>query len=290
MARSEASDGARLERLLGLYSVQKLSSHFGSKERTKEGIIRDIAESHSREDIVNFAFRYHSTTKHHVEIYEHARVNPARLTSDPLGLPRLERQERTASESVWFYLVELTYTVYLRDPLEHTTLDFLWPVRARCTPTILELAFTVMEKDLTSRFPAGRVVRTIKVVDEKLVSATLRTGLDLPEAGIADLNRGVKSLWEDGMIDGAAALFKQPRGTTRHTMDEKGLLRKDDEERYREILDKPLFNCAFKWTGGGEVSLDHFAAEPTQGKLSFGTYSDLNTGADYVVREILKRN
>lgn len=290
MARSEASATARLERLLGLYSVQKLSNHFGSQERTKEGIIRDVVERYSRRDIVNFARQYHTTTKHHVEIYEHDRLNLSRLPSDPLGLPSLEVQESSSSERVWFYLVDLTYTVYLRDPLENTTADFLWPVRVRCTPTVLELAFTVIEKDLSTRFPKARIVRTMKVIDEKQISSMLRAGLDLPGSRVADLNRGIKSLWEDGMIDGAAALFKQALGSTRHSMDNQGLLRKDDEPRYREMLDKPLFNCAFKWTGGGEVSLDHFGAEPTQGKLSFGTYSDLNTGADYVVREILRRN
>lgn len=285
-----SADNARLERLLGLYSVKKVSHHFGSKERTKEGIVREVVDNNNRDEIVNFAFQHHATTKQHIEIFEHSHVDPSKLPSEPLGLPRLEKQERSASETTWFYLVELSYTIFLRDPLERTSLEFLWPIRVRCTPTILELSFTVMEKDLTSRFDAGRMVKTLRALEEKTLSARLLSGLELPDSRVADLNRGVKSLWEDGMIDGGAASFKQPLGTTRHTMDEQGLLRHDAGERYQEMVDKPLFNCALKWTGGGDVSIDHFGAEPTQGKLHFGTFSDLGTGADYVVREILRRN
>jgi hypothetical protein len=283
-------DNEQLRRLLSLYSTQKLSHHFQSQRKTKDSMIQEIIETYTPEDIYNFAYTQHATTKHHLHLLSHETSRLAELSTDPLDLPALARSERTASQVSWFYLLEVEYEVVLREPLEVTTVTFPWPVFIRCTPNLLMLRFTILEPSMASRFDSGRIVKATKRLDEAALQATALRSLDLANVAPLDLNRGVKSLWVEGMIDAPKIQWKKARATTRQTMDGTYLVKRDDPDLYQELTDKPLFEALFSWTGGGNLSLEHFTVDATGGTLRFSTFSDLDTGAEYVVREILERN
>ncbi len=252
-------------------------------------MIQDIVESATPEEIINFAYTYHPTTKHHLHLFSHSAEQISSLPDEPLGLLSLVRSERTATQALWFYLIELSYNVVLRDPLEIVPVKFPWPVLIRCTNDLLTLRFTIMEPSMASRFDSGRIVKATREIDESTVQAQALGNLGLSNVTALDLNKGVKGLWSDDMIDSPSVQWKKARATTRQVMDGDYLVKRDDPDLYQELVDKPLFGALFRWVGDS-ISLEHFTVEATQGTFTFRTFSDLDKGADYVVREILERN
>lgn len=281
----------RLERLLDLYSVQKLSHHFTTKERTKDSLIRKILESSSQEDIVNFARHYHATTKHHIHLFDFPGAVADSMPDDPLdGLPYLEWSEKKSERREWFYLLLLSYNVYLREPVEMVKAEFVWPVHIACTKNSMQIRFTIMEKNMPARFPPARIIKSEKVLDERLLTKRVQQSQVFASLSPTDLNRGIKSMWNDQLIDAPSVQWKKARSTTRQVMDGDYLVRRDDIALYNDIVDKPLMAATYKWTGDKQLSIDHFSADASSGQLTFRTYSDEDTGAAYVVREILERN
>ena len=288
IADRQGGRGRLLERLLGLFSVQKLALHFGSTEKTRDAIIHSIIENFTAENIVDFAYLYHSTTKHHVHLFEHSARDLRHLPADALGLPTLAKTENRSRR--WFYLLDLPFTVYLRDPLETTETVFPWPIKIICDREFLEVDFTIMEKRMAARFDPDRLIKVVRGHDESTIREQLLPRLELPELRPLDFNRGIKSLWNDRIIDAPSVQFKKARSTAREAMDGEYLIRRDAPEVYQELVDKPLFKTSFKWVEGDGLSIDHFAVDPSEGIVTFGTFSDLERGAEHVVREILRRN
>ena len=61
----------------------------------------------------------------------------SRLVSDGVTLPHDisdGEQVLTVDASRGLYISRAKYTIVLRDPLEETTLEFLWPIKIELTP------------------------------------------------------------------------------------------------------------------------------------------------------------
>lgn len=279
-----------LAHLLSLFSIQKLHQYFSPKEKKKHETITEIANSSPVTEIEKFAYLHHSTTKHHLHLFTHDTTELSLLNSDLTGLTRLAYQESANNKYTWFYLIDLSYNIVLNDPLSVESFKMPWPILIQATPSQLMLRFTTLEPSMASRYGASRIVRITRDLEEATILAQVLGNLKLSAVAPLDLNRGVKALWSEDLIDSPSVQWKKSRATTRQVMDGDYLVRRDDPTLYQELIDKPIFSGLFKWIGGGNISVDHFLAEATQGKLSFRTYSDLGTGADHVVREILARN
>ncbi|HEV8238116.1 MAG TPA: hypothetical protein VGS57_01965 [Thermoanaerobaculia bacterium] len=276
-------------RLLDLYPLEQLRQYFDLPTGTKAQVIEAILGSRDGGEVDAFIITHHLTTKHHVHLHRCSDVTVRDLPEGLLDDGRLLASDPARTSRSWFYLLDLPYVVYLADPLEKKAVDYLWPVHVTCGRNSLELRFTIMEKNLAAQYEPGRVIRSIKDLDEAMVEILVFDSLGLSDVHPEDLNEGVKALWDEGLIDAPAVQFKKARATTRQVMDGNYLVKRDDPSLYDDLRDKPLLATTFKWMGDS-IGLDHFTVDPTKGIVSFRTFSHLDQGAAYVVREIRRRN
>jgi len=280
-----------LRRLLNLFSLKTLKEHWASRSTKKDDVIEEVLAVASTDDIVDFTLLYHPTTKHHLHLFDLPEIELSSLPANPLADERLHRHSEDGTERRWFFLPRLTNLVYFRDPLETKEVTFLWPITVTCHTNYLELRFTIMEKNMRSHVTApGRVIKVQRNREETTIQAQVLGNLGLPGLLPMDLNRGVKRLWQSGIIDAPSVQFKKSRATLREVMDGEYLVKRDDPALYNDIANRPILKAIFKWLGDDPIGLDHFSVEANLGLINFPTFSELDQGATHVVRQILNHN
>src|ERR1039458_8047358 len=129
-----------------LYPISNLRSAFPAIKGTKDEICTSIAEGRDYAQIVEFLDNHFSCCKQHLYIF----TRPTGLDALP-ELPDLSKVFGIVGDHS-LYVARVQYNVVLRDPLEETTLDFLWPIRIEMTPEHFIVRFVVLEKNLSSYF------------------------------------------------------------------------------------------------------------------------------------------
>jgi hypothetical protein len=183
------------------------------------------------------------------------------------------------------YVARVKYTVVLRDPLEETTLEFLWPIRIEFRPDYLIVRFVVLEKNPASYFERPSYIGS-KSVDEKSVLADMvKSGLLAP----SDLHKGIKKLWADGFMDSCRAKYKTPISTAQETMDEERGIKEYNPDLYGILQQSPLFTTLFQ-IPEDKGTVTSFSADPSNGLIGFSRYSEKSEDTDYVIEQILANN
>jgi hypothetical protein len=177
-------------------------------------------------------------------------------------------------------------------PPERQFLEFLWPVCVTVGGTVLQVKFTIMEKDLRSYFPgAGAVAIRKRSVDEESVLKGAKEHL-LPyvQAVPLDINKGVKALWEEDYIDSPEARWRNSRSTSRETMDEKYMIKKDQRAVYDKAKRVPLLQTLFRFVKDEDEYVSHFVVDPGNGLVRFPMFSARRDGTINVLAKILALN
>ena len=269
-----------LKRLVELYPLSNIRGAFPALKGTKDEICSTIAEQRDYGSIVNFLDEHFSCCKQHVYVFTRE--------SDAEGLPATLTDASKIFGAVGehaLYVARVQYSVVLRDPLEETTLDFLWPVRVELIPNHVIARLVVLEKNLSSYFDRPSYLQA-RSIDEK----TLLHDLDVLQIKPADLHKGIKALWGEGFMDSIRAKYKKPISMAQEVMDEERGIREYNPELYETLQEVPLLNMLFVIPRDKECSVSAFLADPGAGYLAFPRYSERKGDTDYVVRSILERN
>lgn len=223
------------KRLLELFPASILRQNFqakGTKEEICYAAAADISPLQIQR-IVGFVDDHLGCCKQHVYVY----------SDDASGGPSdevIDGERVLIAPSHALYLSRVKYTVVLRDPLEETTLDFLWPIRVDVRLGYRIVRFVVLEKNVSSYFE-----RPAYVAGKSLLEKTLLPSL----AGTlspADLNRGIKKLWSDGYIESTRSNFKKPFSTSSETMDEERGIKEHYPDLYAIMQESPLYTTLFR--------------------------------------------
>lgn len=281
-----------LERLLGLFPVTALRE-FGQPDEpmTKEDLISAIADGKSENAVLNFVASNAGVLHQHVYVFDKrpADGNNGFDPAAPFGAAPY-RQYNVGNERVYHYLLELTYEVLLDDPLERAELGFAWPVKMVVAPRHIRVHFTIMAKSLAAYSPGGRpVLRSSPSLDEEDLLDGFPATLGMPPRGALDLNQGVKALWEAGEFDSPVVRYVEDKATTRAVMHEDQLVKRDDPERYAEMLLTPLLDTTLLFMGENPC-VKHVVVNACEGTLAFRVYSSSNDCIDDVIRRILQAN
>ncbi len=189
------------------------------------------------------------------------------------------------------YIINFEYKVVLRDPFEDMSLTFLWPLRLDFTAQHLVARFVILEKNIPSYVEGRPYYLDRKSTEEetilKQITRETRGQFDLD---VVDLHKGVKKLWELGLIDSSRARFKKAFSTAFEAMDEDRTIKEHAPELYTLLRDSLLFNTTFQVVGKEDCSVSTFSVDPIKGFITFHRYADNAGDSDYVVREILKYN
>jgi hypothetical protein len=264
------------KRLLELFPVSTLRQSFQA-EGTKEEICYAAGADNAAPQIqrvTEFVDGHFGCCKQHVYVFSHD--GNIQL---PDAVPDGEKVLSDASHAL--YVSRVRYAIVLRDPLEETTLDFLWPIQIELLPTFLVVRFVVLEKNISSYFDRPAYVAG-KSLTEKAVLAALTTGTP------ADLNKGIKKLWADGYIESTRSNFKKPYSTSSETMDEERGIKEHYPELYAIMQEAPLYTTLFQ-VNDQETSIEAFSADPSHGIIGFTSYSGKGD-TDGIIERIISNN
>lgn len=269
------------KRLLDLFPVSNLRHEWPSKGLKEEVCYAAAADASDAQitRLAAFVDDNLSCCKQHVYVFSH---NGDAAPPDAIldGEKVLD-----AAGAHALYLIRARYNIVLRDPLEETTLEFLWPVRIELTPQYFIVRFVVLEKNPSSYFDRPVYVGG-KTVDEKAVIADITASAPIRAA---DLNKGIKKLWNDGFIDSFKTRFKKTISTASEAMDEEKGIKEYNPELYSILQEAPLYTTVFQ-IPEDKSTIGTFSADPSHGIIGFTHYTEKKGDADVVIQHILENN
>lgn len=284
-----------LSRLLNLYPAAVLKSEWEVDATNKVDVIAEIVATRTAEEIGQFARKCFGFTKQHVALFvlTPSQQQPGNLPSDVFpNLTKTIATSASAGARTSFHLVDLSFQIADRHALTRKTLKFKWPIEVYQKGDVVRVASTIMEKDLASYTPSrGPVVLLFRSVTEKALIAEVRGVLPATRTLLPlDIHKGIKAMWESGLVDATKAQWKRSRSTRTESMDEDFGLKRTSPEAYAEAILAPLLRMQFMFLNDAETFVDHFVAYPGEGRLSFPLFGGHPEGVNNVVGKILELN
>jgi len=283
------------ERLLNLFPAHAIRSAWSLGNITKERAVEHLVKTASAQDTNAFAFDHFPLTKQHVDLLlPSPRVHPsARLNLITGETPVLRRTED--GETQYFYLLDVRFEVVFLETLHREFIDFKWPILVGVQPNLLQVKFTILEKDVRSYFrdtDAGRVMVSRRSVDEKAILKLIQDEFRRHDRKLEplDINRGVKALWAQDYIDSQDARWKKHRSTATETKDERFFLKRDLPEVCETVRRSPLLKAQFQFMRDSDQFVPHFVVEASSGVLRFPMYCNRRESTLNVIAKILELN
>jgi hypothetical protein len=278
----EQASVADRKRLLELFPVKSLRQTFQSKGAKDEICSAAAADPQPPQikKVAEFVDSHFACCKQHIYVFvgdENTMLPDAVMVGEKVldGVVH-------AGVAHALYMSRVTYDIVLRDPLEETTLDFLWPIKIELRQPYLIVRFVVLQKNASSYFDRPTYVAG-KNLDEKSILNGIIAGL-----APADINKGIKKLWSDGIIDSTRGLFKKPHSTTEEIMDEEMGIKANNPDLYAIMQESPLYTSLFE-VADAENSIREFSTDPSRGLIGFSSYSEQGD-ADGIVEQIISNN
>ena len=282
-----------LKNLLMLYPnpcLQDTWANEGSKRQDKKEIASRVAEKQDIKAIAKFGYEFLSCCRQHIYTFSHD-GDISKLPEITLPNASKEHEEKEHGFFSMLYVIELKYEVTLRDPPEEETLTFLWPARLDFTKDHLLFRFVTLEKDIGS-YVDGRPYSVFgkSTSEDKILQTVLEAVKGKLNLEAVDLNKGVKKLWEDGVIDSPRANFRKTNSRSSEAMNANLFIKQDSPEIYETLKGTPLLHTQFDIVNWQDLSVSKFSTEPLKGYIAFPRYSENLGDTDHVVREILRHN
>lgn len=290
MVMLKKSSDVEIERLLDLYPASALKSFWTNhKKASKRELCSAIASERDIDGIADFLATYFSCCKQHVYVSSH----DAALKSAPeirfSGGGRVwELDEKGQKESL--HIVKVVYDIVLNNPLEETTLEFLWPVWLSWTSKHLIIRFITMEKNAESYFAGRAPMRRGRSIDEESLIKHVANEFE-HTLQVTDLHKGLKRVWADDFMDARRVQFRKAHSTASEMMDEEKGIKQSDPELYALLQTAHINSALFSVLGVKEkFSVSALSIHPSEGYVAFPRFSEQPGDTDYVVREILRHN
>ena len=265
------------KRLLELFPLAVLRAAWPDLKGTKEEVCYAAAEATTAEALGAFVHANLPRCKQHVYLFDSNR-EPAELPSTVSGGEKIP----VGGEAL--YIIRTSYSVVLKDPLEETELDFLWPVLIQRRQEHVVAHFVALEKDVASYFE-----RQCYVVRKSIQEKTALQDVGLAHEPRTDIHKGIKTLWDNGFMDSPRAKFKKPKSLASEAMDEALGIREHNPELYEVLADSILLNTLF-FINDRECGVSAFSADCANGYLAFPRYSEAEKNTNFVIDEILRLN
>jgi hypothetical protein len=279
-----------MTRLLRLFPKENIKEYFGEKAIKKDELMLAVVQATTDPEILEFVHENFDYTKQHVYIYS---CNIPDFGILPIQLMPCPTTKTVDGDVAGYHsLFGVTYHVYFQEPERRPAdLVFQWPIRILISHNLMIINFTILEKNIQSYFTDATVLTTRKTVDEKHILG-LVVG-NLANIGIPvlhDLNKGIKELWERDIIDAIEVQYKKSASKAKEIMDEEYTFKQKYPEQYREAILSPLNKSIFKFLTNTGDYCDHFTVDPSNGEITFPTFSKTKEQTQNVIRKILEFN
>ncbi|WP_239786172.1 hypothetical protein, partial [Tenacibaculum finnmarkense] len=169
--------------------------------------------------------------------------------------------------------------------------DFKQPFVILINKSHIVFYATILEKNMNAQVDKRRsVLKVEKKNDEDVVIESICKYFRSFSPYCCDLNKGIKFLWNNDVIDSKYASWKKSKSTTTETMDEDYTLKSQYPDAFKDLMNSPLKKTVFKYLLKDEDFPDHFTIEPSVGKISFPLYPKNEKQSKNVVTKIISNN
>ena len=279
-------------RLLNIFPTDLLRASFEKKVQHKQRVIERILAEHQEKEIFNFVINNLQYTKQHTYVYA---INKGKVK---LNMPIIKGAlpvETTGRDGVStaYYFLKCDSNVIDTRTFTKAVLTNYWPVSISFTNELLTIKVTVMEHnlkeyagiplyDLGKAFTEADIMRSI---DDALIANNV-------EISIIDLNKGIKYLWKNDIIDAKFVRFRKDKSISSETMNGDFTLKKAMPETYKDMMARPLERNIFKFEGNYQEPdyPSHFTVEPEAGAVSFTLFPPSLNANQNVLNLILQHN
>lgn len=285
------TDQDLFKRLLKLYPVKLVKEEFNPDETNQVEIIQEIVNNNSSDIIKKFAVDNHLNTKQHVYFYSLS--SSFIRTAFNLNNLDLVLQEELFENSIYYFkfLPKIEYDVVLGSPFEETILNFIQPVTVCVSQKILIIHATIMEKNIDYYFGDRKVYEANKTHGEdQIIQKIIEHFTNFFVVEPLDLNKGIKELWKNDVIDSKYAKWKKSHSTSTEQMDEEFTLKQKYPALYAELVTSPLNRTIFKNITDIDDICSHFTIDPTKGYLTITIYPGSLSQVNNVINKILANN
>ncbi|MFM2306162.1 MAG: hypothetical protein RLZZ367_831 [Bacteroidota bacterium] len=281
-----------IERLLKLYPVDYLKEQFNIVGGNQSTVIETVLAQNTQDALKNFSIHNLNRTKQHIYIFT-ADNNFTRqhVLSDNLPINKVSQNSTGGIHTVFGYNTVGFESVVL-NPFEETILRFYQPIKITARDNHLMIQVTKLEKNIDSYFPENRKVVDVKRIPEEETAISeivtfLSTGRVIE---VCDINRGIKHLWRNNIIDSKYVKWRRSRSTSTEAMDESYTLKNQYPEIFDSLINAPLTKTIFKYLRADENLCRHFSVDPGQGQIGIALYPQNDNQIDNVVNSILSNN
>lgn len=278
------------KRLLKLYPVRVIKEYFNT-ELNSEELFDRLVDNNTFNVIKVFACSKLEATKRHIYIYDlsqAATIQNINLADFPYVIVD---QSRLGDEISLTILPIVDFNTVLNNPFEEVGLQFYQPIKIVLSNTHLVFYVTILEKNIGSYVDSSRKVLNVEKVNEELNTLNqVCNHFSHLNPQLCDINRGVKYLWINDIVDSKYAKWKKHRSTTTEAMDENYTLKSQYPEEFRSIINAPLNKTIFKYIVDDEELPEHFTIDPSVGQISVPIFPKHISQVQNVVREILSNN
>lgn len=282
-----------VRRLLRTFPVKVIKEHFNIAGESQEEAINSIVQNNSSAAIKDFSFSHFNYSKQHIYVYQFGNRHQLAQIDQSQFPHQIVKQSITANKQLVFCLVKVTFKVIVNHggSINEVDLKFYQPLQIEISSRYLLFRFSVLESKLTPYFPQrANLYSPTKVVDEKSLIDQILTDFATSAPFKADLNKGVKALWDQDIIDSKEVKFKKPKSVSRETMDEDKLVKVEYPAVYAELMRSPLNKTIFKYLPDNDDLCNHFTCDPTNGEITVPLYSKDTAQIDNTINEILTKN
>ena len=271
-----------LSRLLDLFPLSTLKEEWTHLKGTKEEICLQIASQPDEARIVKFIMANFTRCRLHTYIFhprteDHKDLEAALKDVDSIG---------PAGGGDRFFLGEAKFTVLVRNPdFKQVEVSLLWPMRVQYLKGATLINFIVLERDVKTLFD-GEVLNVRRQIEEKSIVEAIRFNQYAP----LDLNKGVKALWAQDLMDAFKTKFKKTRSTTTESMDKEKGIKATDPELYKDMQLRPMFETMFRVAPKAGSAVEVFQVNPTDGIIKMTRYTERPGDSNELVGKILQAN
>jgi len=274
----------RLLELLPIAAVKELAG----KKLSREDSIKHILQKHSTEEIQAAFIKLFDVCKQHVHILTLDGDTPATAA---ITIPEIAHivPKHQASDTKVQYVFYKTTQKFVGPVREGVlALDFIWPTKIVTTDENIKIHVILLEHGTKSAHIEPTDKRIPTHTEEQLLNCICVKN-KLTGSAI-DLNKGVKHMWDQDIIDSSRVQIKDSKSTKTEAMDHGLLFKAEYPANYSEYMKKPLLKTVFHVVKDKEnLYGKKFVVDPGFGRLGFISYSSVKY-IDNVINYILKNN
>ncbi len=275
-----------------MYPVDEVRSTFNIKSRSQDDVILGVQQANTCAAVEQFLFDNVDFTKQHIHLFQLSkRFNISNFDKNQFPF-KVIKEVGKPGELILFCLPIVNYDLVTINPYAQYTLDFYQPLKIVIKGKTLAIHFTVLEKRPDSYIPSGSLVKSERLVEEEQLKADVLNYFDAEGYGptVLVIDKGVKDLWNNHLIDSKYVRFKKSDSTATDAMDKGRTFRKSYPAEYTALVSRPLEKTIFAYQNSDDIMCDVFVVDPSIGLISITHYPKTKNQIQNVIDTILSKN